>query len=259
MSLGIGLGITQQSVISVVTPLIPSDIAGLAAWYDASDTDSLTLSGVDVTQWDDQTANNYDLTQATEAAKPHSGGTINSLNVVEFDGDDDVLSGAHAVLTGAAGAVFIVRQIGGAANQNVAWMLANSGASDKMYSYIDWTGSEQTAFEFDTTVGTDNQFYGGTTIDLNPHLFVYQSDGSSYTMRVDGADESLTFDGGSNNGNWAADLTNAPDQIWLGSSNAGSFSNVIMAEAAFIDADVSDADRAGLELGLATKWGITLA
>lgn len=79
-----------------VAPFTPSSIAGLKAWYDAADTATISVSGSAVTQWNDKSANAYNLTQATAARRPISGvNTQNSKNVVSFDGND-VLQAATA-------------------------------------------------------------------------------------------------------------------------------------------------------------------
>ncbi len=79
-----------------VVPFTPSSIAGLKAWYDASDTATISVSGTAVTQWNDKSANAYNLTQGTAARRPISGvNTQNSKNVVSFDGND-VLQAATA-------------------------------------------------------------------------------------------------------------------------------------------------------------------
>ena len=72
-----------------VPPFSPSDITGLKAWYDASDTATISLSGSAVTQWNDKSGNAFNLTQSTGANRPTSGvNTINSKNVLDFDGND---------------------------------------------------------------------------------------------------------------------------------------------------------------------------
>jgi len=74
----------------------PAEITGLKAWYDASDTSSISLSGSAVTQWNDKSGNGFHVTQGTAAQRPSSGiNTINSKNVLTFGGDD-VLSASTA-------------------------------------------------------------------------------------------------------------------------------------------------------------------
>lgn len=83
----IGNLITSLGAVSV--PFSPTNISGLKAWYDASDTSTISLSGSAVTQWNDKSGNGFNVTQGTAAQRPSSGlNTINSKNVLTFGGDD---------------------------------------------------------------------------------------------------------------------------------------------------------------------------
>jgi hypothetical protein len=58
-------------------------------WLDASDLTTITLSGSNVTQWDDKSGNGRNLTQGTAAARPISGTVSqNGLNVLHFESGD---------------------------------------------------------------------------------------------------------------------------------------------------------------------------
>jgi hypothetical protein len=60
----------------------PLDLPGLVAWWDASDTSTITASGSDVTAWADKSSNGLDLA-AEDATKPKTGlVTQNGLNVL---------------------------------------------------------------------------------------------------------------------------------------------------------------------------------
>lgn len=73
----------------------PTDISGLVLWLDASDTDTITESGGAVSQWDDKSGNNNDVTESTN--KPTTGSrTVGPLNAIDFDGSNDELSRADA-------------------------------------------------------------------------------------------------------------------------------------------------------------------
>ena len=70
-------------------PFSPLDIANLKAWYDASDTATITVSGTAVSQWNDKSGNAYNLTQSTTNFKPQSGTrTQNGKNMLDYDGGD---------------------------------------------------------------------------------------------------------------------------------------------------------------------------
>lgn len=63
------------------------DNYSLFAWYDASDTSTLTVSGGVASAWADKSVNNRDLTAAS-GQRPGSGSlTQNGLNVLDFDSD----------------------------------------------------------------------------------------------------------------------------------------------------------------------------
>jgi hypothetical protein len=85
-------------IASASAPPAPTTpVAGYKAWYDASDTGTITVSGSAVTQWNDKSANAYNLTQGTSANRPLSGTrTLNSLNVIDFDGTNDSLLASTA-------------------------------------------------------------------------------------------------------------------------------------------------------------------
>lgn len=66
----------------------PLSLSGLVAWYDASDTATITASGGAVSQWNDKYGTNH-VTQGTAAWKPTTGTrTQNGKNVLDFDGND---------------------------------------------------------------------------------------------------------------------------------------------------------------------------
>lgn len=62
----------------------------LALWLDASDSSTITQTAGAVSQWNDKSGNGQDLTQTTGTRQPITGTrTVNSLNVIDFDGVDD--------------------------------------------------------------------------------------------------------------------------------------------------------------------------
>jgi hypothetical protein len=86
------LGIVASSQESFT----PASIANLKAWYDASDTGTITASGSAVTQWNDKSGNAYNVTQGTAAQRPVTGTrTQNGLNMIDFQ-SNDVLVAATA-------------------------------------------------------------------------------------------------------------------------------------------------------------------
>lgn len=71
----------------------PRSLSNLQLWLDAADTSTISVSSNAVTQWNDKSTNAYTFTQGTSANRPSSGTrTINSKNVIDFDGSNDFLS-----------------------------------------------------------------------------------------------------------------------------------------------------------------------
>jgi hypothetical protein len=76
-------------------PFSPPSVAGLFAWFDASNAGSITASGGAVSQWNDLSGNARHVTQGTGANQPTTGTrTMNLLNVIDFDGTTDSLGNA---------------------------------------------------------------------------------------------------------------------------------------------------------------------
>lgn len=76
---------------SATAPWTPAELDGISlkAWYDASDTATITDAGSGaVSAWADKSSNNFDLSQATGGVRPTTGAaTLNGLNVLTFAGD----------------------------------------------------------------------------------------------------------------------------------------------------------------------------
>ena len=69
-----------------------------AAWYDASDSSTITLSGSNVTQWNDKSGNGRNVSQAVSSSQP-SITTFNGLNALNFDGTNDFLGNTTTSIT----------------------------------------------------------------------------------------------------------------------------------------------------------------
>jgi hypothetical protein len=75
----------------------PLALPNLKAWYDASDTASISVTSTKVTQWNDKSGNAYHLTQPTDAYRPNSGTrTVNSLNAIDYNTNTDTLVASTA-------------------------------------------------------------------------------------------------------------------------------------------------------------------
>lgn len=75
----------------------PRTIPGLAGWWDASESSTVTLNGTGVSSWADLSGNGRDAVQATAANQPTYTDKRNALNVISFDGAAQFLRGAWPV------------------------------------------------------------------------------------------------------------------------------------------------------------------
>lgn len=87
-------------------PWTPAELT-LRAWYDLSDTATVTVVSSAVSAVADKSGNGFTLTQGTAANRPAYTGTLNGLNVATFDGSNDQLNAAVA-LAGTTHSLFIV-------------------------------------------------------------------------------------------------------------------------------------------------------
>ena len=173
----VGVGSVQA------TAFTPSSIAGLKAWYDASDTGTISLSGSAVTQWNDKSGNSYNLTQGTAARRPTSGvNTLNSKNVITFDGND-VLQASTAsnwtFLNNSGGAtVFMAAYYDTSAVQTMIFDTSGSttgavgvttfrGSADKLGAFVAYgTGGQYVSLDSNLQTLTDaTAFYWSMKLD----------------------------------------------------------------------------------------------
>ncbi len=71
---------------------IPSDLSGLSLWFDAADSSTVTLSGSNVSNWDDKSGNGNHVTQGTAGNQPTLVNNVqNGLPAIRFDGTDDYM------------------------------------------------------------------------------------------------------------------------------------------------------------------------
>lgn len=101
----------------------PADLTGLTAWYDATVGVSDTSGAVDT--WADQSGNGYTMS-ASGAARPTTNSrTLNSLNVIDFNGSDGAMRNASVSISQPS--TFFVVVINDAASSNYVFDGDNAG------------------------------------------------------------------------------------------------------------------------------------
>jgi hypothetical protein len=104
----------------------------LKAWYDFSDTATITESGGAVSQVNDKSGNGNHIIQGTAAAKPTTGAnTLNSLNVLTFDGGDRLEKTSGTSLPSAEGSgsmLFALRLVSSGTGAGLVWIAQQAGS-----------------------------------------------------------------------------------------------------------------------------------
>ena len=121
--------IKKNTTFKIPRTFLPSNIAGLQLWLDAttglfdatSGGNPVTTDGATVARWEDQSGSGYHVTQATLANRPVlKTGIRNSKNVVRFDGSNDGLVSANIVENNlSAMTCFVVSYIAGFGGNNL--------------------------------------------------------------------------------------------------------------------------------------------
>lgn len=161
----------------------PSQISGLALWLDASDTSTITHSGGSVSQWDDKSGNGYHATQGTVPAQPATGSaTLNSRNVIRFDGTDDRLtlpSGTYSIPNGDVTMFLVYRNT--ANNTNRQPVNAQDGGNNR-FRFIRISGTSFGATHGDLSTAASSVATTSETTD--GHIAMLVSPDNSTNLRV---------------------------------------------------------------------------
>ena len=246
----------------------PSDLgADLALWLDAEDTDSITLNGSNVSQWDDKSGNGRNATQTTAANQPtYLAAGFNGKPTLETDGDDVLELGVTSLgrnVSGITCAIVGVHPIAGVFNSNANEIFIGTG-----------TGGSNTRFALtpNPSASTANRYaIAGRRLDSDSYQTVSSSTDSlanrgNQWIRVGQAAYS---DGVANH--WTdgtQDLTNDPFQSAGFTSDTDSQRTEIfdgasalpagsqLCEIVLTHSTMSPADRQKLEGYLAWKWNL---
>lgn len=232
---------------AVGVPFVPTDIAGLQLWLDASQE---SFNDDDpVATWTDRSTAGNDATQATEADKPlFKTNILNSQPIMRFDGTDDFLSNTSPV-TGSTHRTqfFVVKANGNTVTDGfVKW-------GDEASSGLDWLVTPEVAVRvngskvFNTAMGTSNfriltiRFDGTTTGDIDGWL-----DGSA--LGVTSSSGATINTTSTANDAIGKTIITAADEFFSGD----------IAEIIVYDSALSVGNRGTVETYLSDKYNITI-
>lgn len=156
------------------TPWSPPDVDSLKLWYDATDDSTITESSGAVSAWADKSGNSHDLTQGVGSRQPTTGSrTINSLNVIDFDGGD-VMANTYGSTLSQPVTGFIV----GAFDVTGGQYFFDGIVSGNRFALFSSAGSVLSLFAGGSQFGT-------STIDINNHIYGYTINGASSEILID--------------------------------------------------------------------------
>jgi hypothetical protein len=228
------------------TAFAPTMAAGLTAWFDASNTNSVVISGSGVVRWNDATSNGRYLSTASVSGTPQYT-TYNSLPAVQFDGVDDFLPGNFIlsdILTTTQKTMFFVglavtvNTDSGNPYENDSFIGDTNGwvglylkSTNKVGAY-NWPGSANSV-EVPYTIGSFS-------------LFGYQQNNTILGVNLNGNTPATTTTGGTGN------MTN---QVTFGRTyNVNTFLNGYIMESIIYNQSLTPFNQQKVEGYLAWKW-----
>jgi hypothetical protein len=222
----------------------------------------VVVDGDPVQQVLSKEGNAYAFSQSTAAKKPiwnYADANANGQSTLSFDGVDDWMKYDGLVSSASAGVIFVV------------FRPTSLGAAETPVGETYYDGQEYVLYFNDTAApvieafpphygaeGTEDSVVAGTT-----HLCTLKSDGSAYSIRLDGDEQTVAARGSGNNGDWFGDRSNLDTTVigaWLydGGSEGNKFHGEI-AEVLIYGAALSTSDIERVERYLAAKYGLTLS
>lgn len=233
-----------------------TDLSGLAAWWDANT--GITLSGAEVTDWQDRTSSAFVLSQPTSANRPIRVSDANFGHVgVRFDGTNDYLSRASTLLSSLvpvnASTIFVVQKQVGSKAQNTTFMLDAPNATNRLGTHLSY--SDGLYFDHgNTSAGGRINGSQPANWDDNFKIIGMRRDGSSGKIFVEGGAAVVS-------GTFTDDLDNTQSgTLYMGATGGsslffqGDLLHLVIFNRALPDAEMDEVGRY-----LAQRTGLTWA
>lgn len=170
-----------------------------------------------VSNWNDQSPNGYDLSQAVALQQPTIG-----ANSVDFDGSNDVLvrTQTSPFISHTQGVFFFSGYIVGGVTQRFINVSLSTATQGRSRFGIEVTAAGNIRFVI-RDPSLDNAFQTNDTFGSGYVYGYIVSNGSTYTVNVNGSSRTLSFLNGINDGKWF-DYVGATNRISIGGLFTGS-------------------------------------
>lgn len=247
------LGIVSSSVSNGPAPFSPYDITGLTAWFDPSDTGSITESGGYVTLLSDLSGNGNDLFQTGTYGPITGTRTQNSLNVLDFFASTRAALYSEAFTQAQPCTIFMVTQTDTLTVDSFgrSCLIGWSGVSSYNGCAITQAGA---AGQIQLYAGGAFYTYHYLPVNTATQLTVVFGNGSSdvYRNGIIGTTLPSGTEGWGNGSRLM--LGNAVDENVAGKFSINAAFNGWVGEVLIYNGVLSAEDRGLVESYLATKW-----
>lgn len=238
--------------------ILPSDVAGLVGWWDASDTATISNVSGGCSQWNDKSGSGFHATQGTAGSRPATGSrTQNGLNVLDFDGSADNLTCGDVLDIGATSMTWLaVVKFDNTSSQRTVFQKAATGTTDGRF-FLLWETSPDNGimptYDYGSPPGTFNYKPSPTT---DPVIIMWR-----VTRNGASSEQKLWVNGTLRDTETYTD----PGTTWnIGNSltfggafpTLGYYLDGWIGELARWNAAVSDGDVTALNAYASAKWGI---
>ncbi len=208
-------------------------------WLDATDASTITEVSGAISQWDDKSGNNYNVSQSDVTKRPTNGGSINGLNAIDLGGG---LNKKRLVTTTASNNnwqdVYMVLRWDGSSSFNWANIITALNSSGTSFG-IGLTGYSNTNY-FYTITWLDDLFINTVPTSLTAPAIGVGNPLNSNALLSFSADNAINVNGfgvggGRNN-----------DDSWYG----------VIGEVVAFPRKLSATERGQMNTYLTNKWGL---
>ena len=241
------ISIKNPAFLGVSRGFTPLTISGCVAWYDASDSTTITKSSNRVSQWNDKSASGWNLTQATGGSQPlWVSADQNGKDVISFVGAREMDNTSYSSENATAHFTkFIVNSYANATTNAYPMYSGGTGGNGQQL------GGDR---YFRASNDSNYAYYTESGITMNLNETVYDGTGSGNSGRLNawlrGVSKTLTYNG------TVPATTSAVNGLTVGSASGAAYLEGKICEIIIYNTTLSSGDRILVENYLIAKWGL---
>jgi len=235
----------------------PIDIDGCALWLDANDATTFTLSGSNITSWNDKSGTANHAVQGTASNRP-TYATDSGYPAVAFSGSAQYLFGTNPLLTSTSMSMFIVhRTTNTSATQYIFFDYKVIGSN--YVQFVNVSGSYSGNITYAQSPYTDKAFTYSSTSNRTMTSFVDSPTNTTSNFHANGSLVSTTLTNGgiSNVATDAVGYALGAFRQNLTTAYGGSYFQGYIYEVIVYPSALTTAQRQQVEGYLAKKWNLS--